>query len=204
MPLRNNKTGAQPSNYPNTKSRSRSAQRVTPTDQNISHLDSSDKEFLEDIGNWVSGSSVQNTQEPEINNVVPQAEIFRRYRFQFFEMSNSINVPKFSNESSLVPTQWWKLFESFQIYSKMNDEQAIASCQFHFQGQAQLWFNSLEGATRDNLQNLKAAFLLRFSNEKTSSQLFKIQQLDQESGHQYLTRIQQLAVGAANCQKLLL
>ncbi|CAG2209502.1 unnamed protein product [Mytilus edulis] len=79
----------------------------------------------------------------------------------------------------------------------MNDEQAIASCQFHFQGQAQLWFNSLEGATRDNLQNLKAAFLLRFSNRKTSSQLFKIQQLDQESGHQYLTRIQQLAVGAA-------
>lgn len=83
----------------------------------------------------------------------------------------------------------------------MNDEQAIASCQFHFQGQAQLWFNSLEGATRDNLQNLKAAFLLRFSNRKTSSQLFKIQQHDQESGHHYLTRIQQLAVGAAELQE---
>ncbi|CAC5372927.1 unnamed protein product [Mytilus coruscus] len=35
------------------------------------------------------------------------------------------------------------------------------------------------------------------SNRKTSNQLFKIQQHDQESGHQYLTRIQKLSVGAA-------
>ncbi|CAC5379960.1 unnamed protein product [Mytilus coruscus] len=112
-------------------------------------------------------------------------------------MASSIQVPKFCDESSHVPSQWWKLLESYQICSKMSDEQTIASLQFHFNDQAQLWFNSLEGATRNNIQNLKTAFLNRFSNRKTSSKLFKIQQLDQESGHQYLTRIQQLSAGAA-------
>ncbi|CAC5365732.1 unnamed protein product [Mytilus coruscus] len=149
MPLnRNNKTGAQPSNYPGTRSRSRSTQRDTSPQHNESHLDSSDEEFLENLGNSVSGSLAINSTELEIN-VVPEI-VTEDSNFIFFEeMASSIQVPKFCDESSHVPSQWWKLLESYQICSKMSDEQTIASLQFHFNGQAQLWFNSIEAGAAE-------------------------------------------------------
>jgi len=183
MPSKKESKGAQPQNYPGTRSR-QFAQ--TQTEQAIANSIPEDLENTAEstvdnnLGNLVSGTIEQDPTE-----IV-----------EIFEMASAVQLIKFSDETSCVPSQWWKLFDAYKICGKLNDEQAVASLQFHFQGQASLWLNSLEGETRNNLQNLKTAFLNRFSNRKTNNLLFKLKQHDSESGQQYLTRIQQLAIGA--------
>ena len=45
---------------------------------------------------------------------------------------------------------------------------------------------------------MKAAFLQRFSCLKTNKQIYKLQQSENETGGQYLTRVQQLAMGVVD------
>ncbi|CAG2252220.1 unnamed protein product [Mytilus edulis] len=52
--------------------------------------------------------------------------------------------------------------------------------------------------TRDDLTNLKAAFLDRFKHHNTNNELYRLKQHPHETGIQYLTRVQNLASGAQN------
>ena len=45
---------------------------------------------------------------------------------------------------------------------------------------------------------MKEAFNERFKSHKTNKQIYKLQQSDRETGAQYLTRVQELAMGADN------
>ena len=72
------------------------------------------------MGNLVSGTIEQDPTE-------------------VFEMASAVQLIKLCEETSCVPSKWWKLFDAYKICGKLNDEQAVASLQFHFQGQASLW-----------------------------------------------------------------
>ena len=215
MPPKLDKTGAQPTNYPNT----RLFLKTTGTDTTkvvesaaVIPVEGEQHNSTEDPTNVsvqqeiipVEDLPQQEEQEPssssinlESNNINLQnnsEELSFEDSDQIFAMANFIMLPHFSDASSNVPSSWWNMFESYKICHNMSDERAIASLTFHLIGQAKSWFTSLDAETRNDMNRLKAAFLARFPNKSTNNQIFHLQQGAQESGHEYITRVQQLAV----------
>ena len=111
-------------------------------------------------------------------------------------MASSIQLQKFSDETTCVPSIWWDLFESYQVCISFDKEKAVASLPFHLNGRALLWYHNLDNGIKKDFDRMKAAFLERFTCHKTNKQIYKLQQTDKETGSQYLTRVQQLAMGA--------
>ncbi|CAG2200710.1 unnamed protein product [Mytilus edulis] len=112
-------------------------------------------------------------------------------------MSN-INLANFHDETIQVPAIWWTMFENYIKLQNDQNEAALAAFSFHVEGQASTWYNSLPTATRDDLTNLKAAFLDKFKHHNTNNELYRLKQHPHETGKQYLTRVQNLASGAQN------
>ncbi|XP_076116008.1 uncharacterized protein LOC143083618 isoform X2 [Mytilus galloprovincialis] len=127
--------------------------------------------------------------EPEnlINNIETNTELD-------IMASAGIALPKFYDEFNNIPVEWWYLFESFKIFHNLQDDRALASLAFSFDGQAKIWLQSLAPEVRDDMAALKAAFMLRFSNNKSNKLIYKLQQLPGENGNDYLTRVQRLAM----------
>ena len=79
--------------------------------------------------------TINDTTEPEPTESIEES---------YFEMASAVQLAKFSDETSCVIWQWWKLFDAYKICGKLNDKQAVESLQVYFQGQSSLWLNSLE------------------------------------------------------------
>ncbi|CAG2216293.1 unnamed protein product [Mytilus edulis] len=95
--------------------------------------------------------------------------------------SAGIALPKFYDEFNNIPVEWWYLFESFKIFHNLQDDRALASLAFSFDGQAKIWLQSLAPEVRNDMAALKAAFMLRFSNNKSNKLIYKLQQLPGEN-----------------------
>lgn len=106
-----------------------------------------------------------------------------------------INLPKFSDESSMPASIWWDLLENWQKCQKLDGDRLKASLPFHFSGQASIWYHNLPAETKDDLNAMKTAFMARFKDQRPNTTLFRIQQAPTETGSAYLTRIQEMALG---------
>ncbi|CAC5400200.1 unnamed protein product [Mytilus coruscus] len=117
------------------------------------------------------------------------------------ELASGLSLQKFSDESCCVPAIWWNLFESYRALHNVDNNKALSVLPLQLTGHASLWFHNLDANTKGNIDNLKAAFLARFSNTKTNQQIYKLQQTSIESSQAYLARVQQLAMGAENLRE---
>ncbi|CAG2252219.1 unnamed protein product [Mytilus edulis] len=87
---------------------------------------------------------------------------------------SSINLAHFRDENSQVLAIWWTMFENYIKLQNYQNEAALAAFSFHVEGQASTWYHSLPTATRDDLTNLKAAFLDRFKHHNTNNELYRL------------------------------
>ncbi|XP_052083209.1 uncharacterized protein LOC127720584 [Mytilus californianus] len=208
------KKGSTPLNfYPHTRSSAATSEDTAPTEdepnhiglisnsgnesdeQNLINLDSPDNIDVivhvqqDEILNNQPIVAVNDNIEPEnlINNIETNTDLD-------IMASGGVSLPKFYDEFNNIPVEWWYLFESFKIYHNLQDDRALASLAFNFDGQAKIWLQSLAPEVRNDMAALKAAFLLRFSNNKSNKLIYKLQQLPGENGNDYLTRVQRLAM----------
>ena len=188
-------SGAQPSNYPTTRASTRST-----VSESIESAEDSSPEESTPAPNLEQSQSIDNKISDKDNhlNLHTEQNLQETTDTNLFEMSNLILLPPFSDESFHVPTVWWGKFEAYKTSDNMNDESAVASLFFHLIGQAGLRFTTLDTEIRNNFCALKAASLERFPIKTSNNQIYQLHQLAQESGQQYLTRVQQLAIGVSD------
>ncbi|CAC5411631.1 unnamed protein product [Mytilus coruscus] len=80
------------------------------------------------------------------------------------EMASGLSLQKFSDESCCVPAIWWNLFESLH---NVDNNKALSVQPLQLTGHASSgFFITPDANTKGNIDNLKAAFLARFSNTK--------------------------------------
>ncbi|CAG2252205.1 unnamed protein product [Mytilus edulis] len=189
MPYRNtagakSTTGATLSIY-NTRVKAQAAEDIYSTDLEEVLVNITEQQPGDDQTEIVNITE----QEPVANN---QINLQNRY------ILHIIQIAHFHDETCQVPAIWWTMFENYIKLQNYQNEAALAAFSFHVEGQASTWYHSLPTATRDDLTNLKAAFLDRFKHHNTNNELYRLKQHPHETGIQYLTRVQNLASGAQN------
>ncbi|CAC5375580.1 unnamed protein product [Mytilus coruscus] len=118
------------------------------------------------------------------------------------EMASSLSLQKFSDESCCVPAIWWNLFESYRALHNIDNNKALSVLPLQLTGHASLWFHNLDANTKGNIDNLKAAFLARFSNTKTNQQIYKLQQTSIEKSPKTFEELRnslEIATNVAEC-----
>ncbi|CAC5426199.1 Retrovirus-related Pol polyprotein from transposon 297 [Mytilus coruscus] len=203
---RQEQKGATPLNstvHPTTRSVSK---QITEADTVQSITDN----FQQDIGlilldnNTDSTTVSNNTDSGEESDIEDNISVNSNSSIILFnldldsEMASGLSLQKFSDESCCVPAIWWNLFESYRALHNVDNNKALSVLPLQLTGHASLWFHNLDANTKGNIDNLKAAFLARFSNTKTNQQIYKLQQTSIESSQAYLARVHQLAMGAEN------
>ncbi|CAC5404067.1 unnamed protein product [Mytilus coruscus] len=172
-----NRTGAKPSNYPNT----RANQEV-----NTNSLPETEDQ-LEVIEEEIELAPVPEVIQEAIQEV--QETMAARQQ---------VHLPQFSDEKTQVPNIWWSLFESWQKCTECQEQKSIDNLPFFLTGQAGLWFHKLTPDTRASLDNIKAAFIQRFTDHTITTKLYTIKQNVYESGNDYIARIRQSAFSATD------
>ncbi|CAG2247844.1 unnamed protein product [Mytilus edulis] len=150
---------------------------------------------IADIDSITEQEPAANNQIDLQNTVQADAEIEPEPEQQIVLI---IPIANFHDETIQVPAIWWTMFENYIKLQNDQNEAALAAFSFHVEGQASTWYRSLPTATRDDLTNLKAAFLDKFKHHNTNNELYRLKQHPHETGKQYLTRVQNLASGAQN------
>ncbi|CAC5413983.1 unnamed protein product [Mytilus coruscus] len=164
-------------------------------EQNLINLDTPD--HIDVLVHVQQADSLNNQQTVAVNDNIEPENLVNNIETNTdldIMASGGVSLPKFYDEFNNIPVEWWYLFESFKIYHNLQDDRALASLAFNFDGQAKIWLQSLAPEVRNDMAALKAAFLLRFSNNKSNKLIYKLQQLPGENGNDYLTRVQRLAM----------
>ncbi|CAC5392996.1 unnamed protein product [Mytilus coruscus] len=206
------KKGSTPLNfYPNTRSFAATSEDTAPSEdeqnhiglisnsinesdeQNLINLDTPD--HIDVLVHVQQADSLNNQQTVAVNdNIEPENRVNNIETNTDLDImaSGGVSLPKFYDEFNNIPVEWWYLFESFKIYHNLQDDRNTCFIAFNFDGQTKIWLQSLAPDVRNDMAALKAAFLLRFSNNKSNKLIYKLQQLPGENGNDYLTRVQRL------------
>ncbi|VDI02278.1 Hypothetical predicted protein [Mytilus galloprovincialis] len=112
-------------------------------------------------------------------------------------MPGGITLDKFNEEE--IAGQWWTFFMQWCMLNNIVGNNICSTFPFKLaKGAPLLWYNSLTDTVKNNIQQLKAEFLKRFSNQSTMFDvgLFRIKQLQDETVNDFFVRLQTEMKGA--------
>ncbi|CAG2254636.1 unnamed protein product [Mytilus edulis] len=108
---------------------------------------------------------------------------------QAARMPNVISLTKFTEKQSAK--QWWTLFMQWVLYHSMTEAATLAAFPFQLGDNVLQWYLNSDDSVRTSLNNLKQAFLKRFSPDKTlfDTNVLCIKQIPGENVDDYVAMV---------------
>jgi hypothetical protein len=123
-----------------------------------------------------------------------------------FKINSSIQLEKFTGDSSVHPKTWWNKFQQWVDLYDIPQDKITKVITFQFADEAAVWYATLKPEITNNFQKFKEAFFKRFTEDDRilDMSILQILQGPSETVRQYLSRLFQNATNKDIPEQVLL
>lgn len=123
-----------------------------------------------------------------------------------FKINSSIQLEKFTGDSSVHPKTWWNKFQQWVDLYDIPQDKITKVITFQFADEAAVWYATLKPEITNNFQKFKEAFFKRFTEDDRilDMSILQILQGPSETVREYLSRLFQNATNKDIPEQVLL